>query len=84
MNKDLFIKLMHGVREYDSYFVMKKDTIGVFGFLEIKKCTTAMRLLAYGAPNDTHDNYLCMAESMMRHGVDDVCHRPVGNPKRKV
>jgi hypothetical protein len=21
---------------------------------------------------------------LMRHGVDDVIHRPVGNPKRKV
>jgi hypothetical protein len=25
-----------------------------------------------------------MLASMMRHGVDDIKHRPVGNPKRKV
>jgi hypothetical protein len=27
---------------------------------------------------------LAACKTLMRHGVDDVNHRPVGNPKRKV
>jgi hypothetical protein len=33
INKELFMKLLHGVREYDTYFMMNKGVIGVFGFL---------------------------------------------------
>ena len=29
MNKEVFFKLLHGVREYDEYFVYKKDCTGV-------------------------------------------------------
>jgi hypothetical protein len=28
MNKDLFLKIVHGVREYDTYFMTKKDCTG--------------------------------------------------------
>jgi hypothetical protein len=32
MNKELFKNILHGVREYDTYFMMKKDTVGLQGF----------------------------------------------------
>ncbi|KAK1665704.1 hypothetical protein QYE76_053863 [Lolium multiflorum] len=35
----------------------------VVGFSSLQKCTVAMRMLAYGAPGDTADDYLRMAES---------------------
>jgi hypothetical protein len=33
-------------------------------FFSLYKCTTALRMLVYGAPGDAHDDYIRMAESM--------------------
>jgi hypothetical protein len=33
------------------------------GFFALQKCMVAMRMLAYGAPGDSTDDYLWMAES---------------------
>jgi hypothetical protein len=35
----------------------------MIGFSSLQKCMVAMRLLAYGAPGDSVDDYLRMAES---------------------
>jgi hypothetical protein len=35
----------------------------MIGFSSLHKCTVAMWLLAYGAPGDSANDYLCMAES---------------------
>ncbi|XP_071681603.1 uncharacterized protein [Lolium perenne] len=63
MNKEMFLKIVHDVREYDKYFMAKKDCIDLWGFTSIQKCTAAMRCLAYRAPPDTANDYLRMAES---------------------
>jgi hypothetical protein len=33
MNKELFMKLLQGVRDENSYFMMKKYVVKVFGFI---------------------------------------------------
>ncbi|XP_051210928.1 uncharacterized protein [Lolium perenne] len=63
MNKELFLKIVRSVREYDNYFMAKKNCTGLWGFTLIQKCTAAMCCLAYGAPPDTANDYLRMAES---------------------
>jgi hypothetical protein len=73
MNKDLFLKIVHGVREYDTYFMAKKDCTGLWGFTSIQKCTAAMRCLAYGAPPDTANDYLRMAESTCTESLYRFC-----------
>jgi hypothetical protein len=35
MNKDMFMTIVHGVREYETYFVMKKDDVALLGFSSI-------------------------------------------------
>ena len=50
INKGLFMRIVIAVREFDDYFIAKKDAVGVIGFSSIQKCTGAMRLLEYGAP----------------------------------
>jgi hypothetical protein len=42
MNKDLFIKIVQGMREYDDYFKYKKDCTGKWGFTSVQKCTAAL------------------------------------------
>ncbi|XP_071680226.1 uncharacterized protein [Lolium perenne] len=44
------------------YFMAKKDYTGLWDFTSIQKCTATMRCLAYGAPPDTSNDYLRMAE----------------------
>src|SRR5664279_3084215 len=53
MNKDVFMRIVMGVREYADYFKCKVDCTGLVGFSSIQKCTPALRYLAYGAPTDT-------------------------------
>jgi hypothetical protein len=53
MNNELFMKLLHGVREYDTYFVMNKDVVRVSGYSSIPKFTATMKMIAYGALDDT-------------------------------
>jgi hypothetical protein len=56
------MKLLHGVRRYDSYLMMKNHPSILF-FSSIQKCTTAVRMLACGSPSDTHDVSHRMMES---------------------
>jgi hypothetical protein len=63
MSKGLFMNILHGVREFGPYFKLKNEVVGTVGFSSIQKCTAAMMMLAYGAPADTHDDYLHMSES---------------------
>src|SRR4051812_10406842 len=53
MSRKLFLKIMHVIREFDLYFVCKKDCTDMVGFSSLQKCTVAMRLLAHGAPGDS-------------------------------
>jgi hypothetical protein len=41
-NKDLFMKIVQGMREYDDYFKYKKDCTGKWGFTSVQKCATAL------------------------------------------
>ena len=63
MSRKLFLRIVNSIREFDSYFKCKMDCTGKLGFTSIQKCTTAMRMLAYGAPGDSLDDYGRMAES---------------------
>jgi hypothetical protein len=60
MNKDMFMTIVHGVREYETYFVMKKAAVALLGFSSIQNCTATMMMIAYGAPADKQDDYLRM------------------------
>jgi hypothetical protein len=42
MTKDLFMKIVQGMREYDDYFKYKKDCTKKWGFTSVQKCTTAL------------------------------------------
>jgi hypothetical protein len=63
MNQKLFMNIVLGIKEYDTYFVCKQDCVSTIGFSPIQKCTSALRVLAYGASAGTQDDYMHMAES---------------------
>jgi hypothetical protein len=77
MSKDLFMEILHDVREFDPYFKLKHDAVGTAGFSSIQKCTATMRMLAYGAPADAQDDYLRMTESTTIECMYKFCRATV-------
>ncbi|XP_073353925.1 uncharacterized protein [Aegilops tauschii subsp. strangulata] len=65
MRKNVFDRIYHGVRSFDDYFILKKDTVGRIGFSGYQKCTAALQMLVYGTAADSWDEYLRMFESMV-------------------
>jgi hypothetical protein len=63
MNKELFMKIVHGVQDFDDYFLLKKDCTRMAGFSSIQKSTAAMRMLEYRESRDSKNEYLRMAKS---------------------
>jgi hypothetical protein len=53
-HQKLWIRLrrINGMREFDNYFKMKHDAVGMAGFSSIQKRIATIRMLAYGAHAD--------------------------------
>lgn len=58
---------------YDNYFESKEDALGKIGFSSCRKCTTAIRMLAYGVPGDLIEKYVCMSESTCLESMYKFC-----------
>ena len=56
MSRKLFLRIVNSIREFDNYFICKKECTDTVGFSSLQKCTTAMRMLAYGAPGDMQED----------------------------
>jgi hypothetical protein len=61
MNKETFMKIVYGVREYNDYFMCNLDYTGLYEFSLIQKCKAALLCIVYGAPCDTNEDYIRMA-----------------------
>lgn len=73
MRKELFLDIVKGVCEVDSYFEQKRDAVGAMGFSPLMKCTVAMRILAYGAAFDEQDENFRIAESTVAECFEHFC-----------
>jgi hypothetical protein len=60
------------VCEYDD-FRLKNDATGKLGFTFYKKCTAAVRTLAYGVAGDLVDQYMSMSESTCLESMYKFC-----------
>ena len=63
MNRPLFFRIQHGVEAYDPYFVQRRDACGKVGLSSLQKISAAFRMLAYGVPADSVDEYVRIGES---------------------
>ncbi|XP_076916449.1 uncharacterized protein LOC143576179 [Bidens hawaiensis] len=61
-------------REYP-YFQQKCDASGYLVFTAIQKCTSLLRILAYGNTTDINDEYLKMAEKTTRDTLENFFHQ---------
>ncbi|XP_076928921.1 uncharacterized protein LOC143593062 [Bidens hawaiensis] len=73
MSKRLLLRIVGDMeREYE-YFKQKPDARGYLGFSAIQKCTSAIRILAFGNTTDINDDYLKMAEKTTRDALENFC-----------
>jgi hypothetical protein len=77
MSRKLFLDIVYTIWYFDNYFICKKDCTAMVGFSSLQKCTAALRMLAYGAPGDSHDDYIRMAESTAMECISRFCRAMV-------
>jgi hypothetical protein len=58
---------------HDPYFECKEDALSKLGFSSYKKCTAAIRMLAYGISGDLVDEYVRMSESTCLLSMYSFC-----------
>jgi hypothetical protein len=63
MNRPLFLRIVDGLSNWSPYFTQRVDAVGRKGLSPLQKCTTAIRMLAYGTSADQLDEVLKIAAS---------------------
>jgi len=63
MSRELFLRIMNVVESHDDYFVQKRSAANVLGLSCFQKVTAAFRMLTYGVPADSTDEYIRIDES---------------------
>jgi hypothetical protein len=62
MRHSLFVKIVEDCERNSRYFKQRRNAGGILGFSPYQKITAAMRVIAYGVPNDYTDEYLRIGE----------------------
>ncbi|KAI4969990.1 hypothetical protein ZWY2020_000904 [Hordeum vulgare] len=73
MARHVFNRIREGVVAHDPYFQCKMHALGKLGFSYYQKCTAAVRMLAYGIPDDLVDEYVCMSETTCLMSMYKFC-----------
>ncbi|CAK8575481.1 unnamed protein product [Lathyrus sativus] len=58
MRRHVFLRIVETLGNHDEYFQRRIDVVGRMGLSPLQKCTTALRILAYGSPADSVDDYV--------------------------
>ena len=58
MRKHVFLRIVEDLSRSDDYFTQRFDAANKEGISPLAKCTTAMRMLAYGMAADAVDEYI--------------------------
>ena len=75
MTRDMFLKIASEMSSYDQKIKQQKDATGKPGLSTIQKCTAAMRMLAYGCPADSVDEYVKIGESTCNIYLERFCSK---------
>ncbi|XP_048624466.1 uncharacterized protein LOC125592892 [Brassica napus] len=70
MNKRLFMRIVDRLSNDVEFFRQKKDALGRLSLSQLQKCTTAIRVLAYGSAADAVDEYLRLGATIARLCVE--------------
>ncbi|CAK8543660.1 unnamed protein product [Lathyrus sativus] len=70
MRRHVFLHIVEALGNHDEYFQRRIDAVGRMGLSPLQKCTTALRILAYGSPVDSVDDYVRIGESTTLECLD--------------
>jgi hypothetical protein len=73
MSRPLFLRILQGLQQQDTYFTRRVDATGMPGLGPLQKVCAAMRVLAYGLPSDAVDEYIQIGESTARDCLHHFC-----------
>jgi len=63
MLRHVLIRIVNALSNHDEYFQMRVDALRQKGLSPLQKCTTVIRILAYGSPADSVDEYVRIGET---------------------
>ena len=63
MRRELFLRIIEAVTNFDPWFKQRLDVARRLGLSMLHKCTTTIRMLAYGLSADACDEYCRLGES---------------------
>jgi len=61
--KHVFLQIVRDLSSSDNYFTQRVDAANKEGISPLSKCTTTMRMLAYGVAEDAVDEYIKIGSS---------------------
>jgi len=73
MSRSLFLRIYDAIKRHDNYFVQRRDGVGKLGLSGLQKMTAAFRMLAYGVPADSTDEYIKIGESTALESLKRFC-----------
>lgn len=73
MTKPLFERILNELQQHDNYFVQKHDATGAPSLSGIQKMTASLRMLAYGTPADSIDEYVKIGKSTAIESLKKFC-----------
>ncbi|CAJ2675676.1 unnamed protein product [Trifolium pratense] len=68
--RHVFLRIVEALGNHDEYFQTRTDAVGKMGLSPLQKCTAALRILAYGSPADSVDDYVRIGESTTLECLD--------------
>ncbi|XP_024008877.1 putative nuclease HARBI1 [Eutrema salsugineum] len=74
MNKPLFMRIVDRLSQEVPYFQQRRNATGRLGLSALQKCTTAIRMMAYGCAADAVDEYLRLGESTAILCLENFTH----------
>ncbi|KAL5802488.1 hypothetical protein ACOSQ4_030793 [Xanthoceras sorbifolium] len=77
MGRSLFLRIANEVERHDNYFVQRRDGLGRLGLLSLQKITAVFRMLAYGVPADSTDEYIKIGETTSIESMKRFCRAVV-------
>nr|CCA19309.1 F21J9.3 putative [Albugo laibachii Nc14] len=73
LSRSVFSRVVDCISSSDAYFIQKPDAADRPGLSAIQKALSAIRQLAYGAPADSMDEYVRMAETTALESLKRFC-----------
>jgi len=73
MQKHIFLQIVRDLSSSDNYFTQQVDATKQEGISPLAKCTTTMRMLAYGVAADVVNEYIKIGSSTALEGFRRFC-----------